>query len=36
MKVSEIRPLRDLPADEGPSRHDDMEFEPGPSFGTGV
>ena len=36
MKVSEIEPLRDLPEDDGPSRHDDMEFEPGPSFGTGV
>ena len=36
MKVSEIEPLRDLPADDGPSLHDDMEFEPGPSFGSGV
>ena len=36
MKVSEIPPLRDLPQDEGASRHEDMEFEPGPSFGTGV
>ncbi len=36
MSVSEIEPLRALPEDEGPSRHEDMEFEPGPSFGTGV
>ena len=36
MKVSDIEPLRDLPEDEGPSRHEDLEFEPGPSFGTGV
>ena len=36
MSVSEIDPLRDLPEEEGPPRHEDMEFEPGPSFGTGV
>ena len=36
MKVSEIPPLRDLPQDDGPARVEDMEFEPGPSFGTGV
>jgi hypothetical protein len=36
MKVSEIEPLRDLPQPEGPAAHEQPEFEPGPSFGTGV
>ena len=36
MSVSEIEPLRDLPEEEGPPRHEDPEFEPGPSFGSGM
>jgi len=36
MSVSEIEPLRDLPEEEGPPRHEDPEIEPGPSFGSGM
>lgn len=36
MSVSEIEPLRALPEEEGPPRHEEPEFEPGPSFGAGM
>lgn len=36
MSVSEIEPLRPLPEEEGPPRHEEPEFEPGPEFGAGM